>query len=72
MPDSQQDTTAPGVALIGFGEAISIVVGLSDQTWPLVAFALTCVPLYGLFLAQAASRYAPRHAASPGALGVRA
>ena len=42
---------------------ISIVVGMADQTWPLVAFALTCVPLYGLFLTQASGRYAPRHAA---------
>lgn len=45
---------------------VSIVVGLADQTWPLAAFALTCVPLYGLFLTQASGRYAPRHAASPG------
>jgi hypothetical protein len=43
---------------------VSIVVGLADQTWPLTAFALTCVPLYGLFLTQASGRYTPRHAAS--------
>jgi hypothetical protein len=28
---------------------LSIVAMMSDQTWPLIAFGLTCVSLYGLF-----------------------
>jgi hypothetical protein len=31
---------------------VSIIAMMSDQTWPLVAFGLTCISLYGLFASR--------------------
>jgi hypothetical protein len=39
-------------AVVGVALHVSIVVGMAEQTVPLTAFALACVPVYGLFLTR--------------------
>ncbi|WP_239579292.1 HTTM domain-containing protein [Microlunatus panaciterrae] len=46
--------TRRAAALLGLGLHASIVVMMADQTLPLIAFSLLCVPLYALFLTRPA------------------
>lgn len=39
-------------AVVGLGLHVSIVLGMAEQTLPLAAFGLACVPIYGLFLTR--------------------
>jgi hypothetical protein len=39
-------------AVVGVALHVSIVAGMAEQTVPLTAFALACLPVYGLFLTR--------------------
>jgi hypothetical protein len=43
-------------AAVGVGLHLSIVLGMKEQTVPLIAFTLACVPTYALFLTRPSLR----------------
>lgn len=58
-------------AVAGVALHVSIVVGMAEQTVPLTAFALACVPVYGLFLTRPAFSFRSAGSASPADLVAR-
>jgi hypothetical protein len=58
-------------AAVGVALHVSIVAGMAEQTVPLTAFALACVPVYGLFLTRPSFSLKAAIAPSPADVVVR-
>jgi hypothetical protein len=58
-------------AAVGVALHVSIVVGMAEQTVPLTAFALACVPVYSLFLTRPSFSLKAAIAPSPADVVVR-